>query len=285
MSSTKNKKLTENIKRLNTPQRILKVFCYTPIAKPLNGSLPRSSNSYLLKLSPITYTYGKGKEKKEETSEVYFIKGLRGALRHASMQVCFESGLEVCHSTDKQFDKEGNSLLPSGFHLLGSCQHNGQCIMHEVYGSKGNKSIIAVYAYPITSINHKTAELEHTIQNVHLAMENRVCMTFDGKTVQDYGEKYFSGHFTFEIDVSQCSRKQLGLLIRSILALEKLGRGFNAGYGHVEVKKFQLLKRIKKKIPIFDGESFVIKTEISEESLDKEVIEALEEWDKYVSNA
>ena len=91
--------------------------------------------------------------------------------------------------------------------------------------------------------------------------------------------------FTFEIDVSQCSRKQLGLLLRSILALEKLGRGFNAGYGHVEVKKFQLLKREKKKILVFDGESFVIKTEIAEKSLEKEVTEALEDWDTYAASA
>ena len=273
------------MKRINSPQRILKVYCYTPIAKPLNGSLPRTSKAYFLRLEPITYSYGKGKEKKEEQSEVYFIKGLRGALRHASMKVCFESGLEVCHSTDKEFDKQGNTLLPPGFHLLGACSHHKSCIVHEVYGSKGNKSLISVYAYPITSISHKTAELDYTIQNVHLAIENRVCMSFDGKPVQDYGEKYFSGHFTFEIDVSQCSRKHIGLLIRSILALEKLGRGFNAGYGHVEVKKFQLLKRNKKKIPVFDGESFVIKTEISEESLEKEVNEALEDWAKYVSSA
>ncbi|MFX1512651.1 MAG: hypothetical protein ACFFCQ_08700, partial [Promethearchaeota archaeon] len=62
----RNKKVSHSrVKRSSSLKKILKVLVYTPIAKPLNGSLPRSNNSHFLKLYPIKYWYGKGKEKKE----------------------------------------------------------------------------------------------------------------------------------------------------------------------------------------------------------------------------
>lgn len=58
-------------------KKILKIQAFTPISKPLNGSLPRSSNSHFLRLYPISYKYKLGKEEKEATVETYYIKGLR----------------------------------------------------------------------------------------------------------------------------------------------------------------------------------------------------------------
>ncbi len=54
---------------LNNPSKILKVYCYTPISKPLNGSLPRSNTSHLLRLYPVEYTYKNGKKKKHLKQE------------------------------------------------------------------------------------------------------------------------------------------------------------------------------------------------------------------------
>ena len=43
-------------------KKILKVQAFTPISKPLNGSLPRSNNSHFLRLYPVSYKYTSGKE-------------------------------------------------------------------------------------------------------------------------------------------------------------------------------------------------------------------------------
>ena len=103
------------VKRIQTPQRILKIYCYVAICKPLNGSFGSSKGSHLLKLVPIPYTYlNKQKELTHKTVDSYLIKGLRGAVRHKVMEVCFLAGLEVCHTSDKTEDKDKNPLLPQG---------------------------------------------------------------------------------------------------------------------------------------------------------------------------
>lgn len=270
------------MKKLNDPCRILKVFCYTPISKPLNGSLPRSNNSHLLRLSPIRYTYKSGKEEKMTKSETYFIKGLRGALRHQVMQICFEYGLNVCHTSDKKTDKHGNTFLPDGFHLLGSCQANDECIVHQVFGSKGNEGLISVYADPITSLSHQTADPVEKVQNVHIATENRTARAFDGKSIQDFGERYFSGNFTFEIDVSKCNKAQLGMIIDAVMNLHKLGRGFNSGYGRIHINRFQLLIRNISVFPEWQEDCFVVKEEIKENPVKQDVIKALQIWRQHV---
>ena len=268
--------------KLDNQISILKVYCYTPIAKPLNGSLPRSNISHFLKLYPVEYTYKKGKVEKIGQTETYFIKGLRGALRHQVMHICVENGLEVCHTSDKEADKHGNSLLPKGFHLTGVCKENGECIVHQIFGSKGNSGLISVYAEPITSLSHKTAQTNVNIQRVHIATENRIAMTFDGRSIQNFGERYFSGDFSFELDVTRSNPKQLGLLIKSVMNLQKLGRGFNSGYGKVQIKHFQLLRRSITRIPVWKEDCFIVKEKIIEDSLKKDVLDAIRAWEQYL---
>lgn len=281
MVKKKKTKDTRVVQKIGKAQIILKVFCYTPIAKPLNGSLPRSNASHMLKLDSIPYTYnGKGaKEKSESFAILYMLKGIKGVLRRKIALICFEKGLEVCHSTDKETDKHGNKLLPEGFHQLGSCIDNGECILHQIFGSKGSEGIISVSADPICSISHKTAEIPESVQKVHIASENRINLTYNGKSIQNFNERYFSGYFTFEADLSQCSPEQMGLIIESAMNFDRLGRGYNSGYGHIEVKKLQLLRRTISMNPLLAGDgSFIIQKEIDEEPLEKLFQQSLEAW-------
>lgn len=267
----------------NVPKKILKVFVSCAIAKPLNGAMPRSNTSHLLRLYPVTYKYNNGKQEKEKEVQSYHIKGLRGAVRHAVMGVCHGMGLEVCHTTDKEATKDGTSLLPPGFHLLGACGNKDEnCVIHDIFGSKGQEGLIAVYAEPIANIPHKTNQA-NGVQNVHIATENRICKTFDGKTAQDFGERYFSGEFAFEIDVTRCSPNQVGLLIQAILALQRFGRGYNAGYGHLKVLKFQLLKQNIQRVPVWINDFFMVIEDIAEESLKDESLDALQAWEDYLA--
>ena len=94
MTQNKNKKITLKVTRTAKPQKILKVFVFASIVKPLNGATSMSKVSHLLKLNPISYTYSKDKT---AVSTTYFIKGLRGAVRHAIMNICKDLDLEVCH--------------------------------------------------------------------------------------------------------------------------------------------------------------------------------------------
>ncbi|MFW9916440.1 MAG: hypothetical protein ACFFGZ_12615 [Candidatus Thorarchaeota archaeon] len=286
MTNIRNKKVSSRLKRLGPERKILKVTVFAPIAKPLNGSLPRSNTSFLLKLYELPYVYGRGPTKSNNKAKLYFLKGMRGAIRHAAMQVAHELGVEVCHTSDKETDKEKNPLIPDGFHPLGFCATNGgSCLIHQIFGSRGHEGLISVFAYPITNLKHNTAQLPIPVQNVHMAIENRICKTFDGKSIQDFGEQYFSGEIIFEIDVSLCSPLQLGFLMQAVMGLERLGRGYNTGYGHIEVLEFQLLQRMVKKIPTWNGNTFQVTKEIQEESLKKEAEDALQEWDNYASRS
>jgi hypothetical protein len=238
----------------------------------------------MLRLFPVDYTYKNGKETKTAKVETYLIKGVRGAVRHQTMAICNDRGLEVCHSTDKEVDKSGNKLLPAGFHLLGNCLNNGgPCIIHSIFGSKGHEGKISLTSLPIASIPHKTFKSDIELQKVQIATENRLCKTFTGKSVQDFGERYFSGQFTFEIDVTKCDETELGLLLNAAIKLDRLGRGYNSGYGHLKVLKFQLVKRKIKRYPEWQDDSFVVKEDITEESLAQEVIDALQDWEEYIS--
>lgn len=303
-----NNRNSRTVQKIGKSQTILKVFCYTPIAKPLNGSLPRSNSSHMLRLDSIPYKY-KGKNGKKEKNAkntkspkkakstksakgakrakvmnesfvvLYMLKGIKGILRRKIALICFEKGQEVCHSTDKETDKHGNKLLPEGFHQLGSCIDNGECILHQIFGSKGNEGIISVFADPIGKIGHKTAKIPERVQKVHIASENRINLSYTGKSIQDFNERYFSGYFTFEVDLSQCSLEQIGVIIEGAMNFDRLGRGYNTGYGHIEVKKLQLLKRTTTKNPVIaDDGSFIIKREIKEVTLEKMFQQSLEVW-------
>ncbi|MFQ5979760.1 MAG: hypothetical protein ACE5OZ_16645 [Candidatus Heimdallarchaeota archaeon] len=284
MAKAGNKKVSSTrLKRGRTSRKVLKVVAYTAIAKPLNGAFPSSKQTHFLKLYAIPYKYMNSKGEQKGVSETYFIKGLRGALRYSAMKVSYDLGIEVCHTSDRLEDSSGNSLIPDGFHPLGSCSR--ACLIHQIFGSKGKEGLISVFAHPISSINHKTADIPVPIQKVHLSFENRICKTFDGRIVQNFSERYFSGVFSFEIDVSRCSSLHIGFLIQAILACEKLGRGYNAGYGHIDVQEFSLISRHVQKNAEWNGNTFKVKKDVQEKPLQKEVNEAFEEWEKFVSSA
>ncbi|PWI48455.1 hypothetical protein CEE45_06900 [Candidatus Heimdallarchaeota archaeon B3_Heim] len=266
--------------------KILKVKVFTSICKPLNGAIPGSNQAHFLKLWTFPYKYKYGKEYKESSATAYFIKGLRGALRHQVMYHCKERGLEVCHTSDKETDRKGKSLLPNGFHLIGSCTESNECIVHAVFGSKRHTSKIRVSANPIANISQKTFQSKYKLQNVHIATEKRVALSYDGGAIQDFGERYFAGEFEFEIDVSKCSLAELGLLIESAMYMQKLGRGYNAGYAQLEVQSLTLVDRIMTRKPILgDNQEFKIEEQISETPLSQEFLNSIAEWTKYVKKS
>jgi hypothetical protein len=205
----------------------------------------------------------------------------------------------------------GNSLIPAGFHPLGWCDTeirnqalkrakkdergelqdrmntitNGSdsCIIHQVFGRMGNEGLISVHADPITLLPHKTAELNVRVQRIQTAFENRNAMSFDGKPIQDFKERFLSGYLTCEIIVTKCQPYQLGFVIQCALGLERLGRGYNAGYGRVEVQDFQLVDRTISRIPKWDKDRFEVTEEIKDVSLQVEVEEALQAFDDYLA--
>lgn len=287
-TAKQKKQIQKKVKKqqISIKREILKVKAYTPICKPLNGTLPGTSNSHLLKLWTFPYRYKNGKEVKETTATAYHIKGLRGAIRHRVMAQCKERGLEVCHSSEKEADKEGNSFLPDGFHLAGSCTENGECIVHSIFGSRGHRSKIRVSSIPIANISHKTYESDYKIQNVQIATENRVNLSYEGKSIQNFGERYFAGEFEFEVDVTECTPSELGLLIETITYLQKLGRGYNAGYAEIVTKSLNLVERTVTRRPKWvNNTEFIIEELIKEDSQPKKVVHALEEWYQFLENA
>ena len=290
MSRNKNLNLTLQVSKYLLPQIILRVFVSTAICKPLNGSAKGSKISALLKLYSVTYKYDSKGTTKTSRADTYLIKGLRGAVRHGIMMICKTIGLEICHTSDKEKDKHDVLLLPSGFHLQASClEQENECIVHKFLGSKNHKSKISVSAPPIVFQKYESANYEDSefpVQPVHMATENRVAMTYDGKPIQDFGERYFSGVFYFEINVTECKSEELGLIIEAVRHLEKLGRGFNSGYGHIEVKQIQMFKRTFTEALNWseDSQAWKIVRKLEDKALKNQLLDALTTWQKYVEN-
>ena len=157
--------------QLNNDEIILRVNCYTAIAKPENGSF--QNKVYMLNLGKVSYTYEgiKNNKKviKEDFTDIYLIEGIRGTLRHAVMKICKQYGYKVCHSTAKTEIKDPNqnrdrnrgrnnaekentennqlknkkkqvkmlSILQEGFHPIGACLKSKavKCLVHAIFGS------------------------------------------------------------------------------------------------------------------------------------------------------
>ncbi|MFQ5978383.1 MAG: hypothetical protein ACE5OZ_09665 [Candidatus Heimdallarchaeota archaeon] len=297
-------------KRWLKHRKVLIVRFYMACGKPMNGPTPGGNKTTFLRLYPVTYKYSHNGEQKEDTTELYQLKQLRGTFRHSGMQLMFDHGKEVCHTSDKLKDKSGNSLIPDGFHPLGWCNEevrkqalkrakkeergeqkdmmkavtNGtSCIISQVFGRMGNEGLISVHADPITLLNHKTAKLNVRVQRIQTAFENRNAMSFEGKPIQDFKERFLSGYLTCEVIVTKCLPYQLGFVIQCVLGLERLGRSYNAGYGRVEVQSFQLVDRKISREPKWTEDRFEVVEEIEDESLQVEVEEALQAFEDYLS--
>ncbi len=245
----------------------LVVRAFTPIAKPLNASIQK--NSTMLLLGEIPYINGE----KTFNTKVYYIKGLRGMLRHAAMSLAQDCGIEVCHTSEKTELKDGTKLIPNGFHPFGAC--DTPCILRRIFGSFREESRISVYADPITSISHKEYNTDVAVQRVHILSENRIALSYEGIPIQDFRESYFSGYFTFSIDVTLLTKEEIKFLMESLLYIETLGGGKNAGYGQVKLLDFDLLKiEVIKTVKRNNG-IYKVNEEIEAESIE---FDEIEDW-------
>jgi hypothetical protein len=248
---------------IQTTKKVIIVYFYAKNVKTLNGSPPGSTTSYLMELEPIEYSYnGNGKNGKEKNSnnllKIYYIKGIRGWMRHAGTELCISQNLEVCNTTDKMEDKHGVSFQIDELHPSGACEntengengpnknggtHYPRCIISRAYGHRGREGSLRFDIDPIADIKHKTANLPFPVQNVKIRVENRHSKTVTGRVAQDFAEQYFTGNLSFEIDVTRCDLQEIGFTIKSLTHLKKLGRGKNAGYGQTHLKGYKVVDR------------------------------------------
>ncbi|MFX0170305.1 MAG: hypothetical protein ACFE9L_00135 [Candidatus Hodarchaeota archaeon] len=307
----------------DVPQIVLRVNIHTPAAKPMNNSA--GNKTYLFKSQPFPMVVPT-KKKDEDDQIIYKIKelpvslikssALRGILNHASMKVCYHAGIEVCHSTDRLTDKEGNKLLHKGFHPKGWCDEKNKksiftnltadgkkeretlvrqftnidkrCILHQVYGSKHFASLFSVYAKPIIRKDDLDAKaqnlalIKNRFQIVQRAQDQRVVLAYDGTPVQNFAEDYFAGYFTVDLNVTKLSDVQLGFMLNSLKALYRLGRGYNSGYGRLFIDEFELWQEFHTKEEEFNGNKgrFIYHTRC--EPVNGLMQQALRAWKAYV---
>lgn len=264
---------------LTNKKQLLIVTFYASLLKTLNGSIPGSKISPLLKLYTHSGKYnGKGDKLKEEKVSSYFIKGIRGSIRHIAMTLCKERGIQVCDTHDRP-DKLQS---PDNFHLSASCRFNGSkgCIILSIFGAKGIQGKISFYHNPVASYNYDS-KFEINLQKVHIATDKRVCFNSENEPIQDFGERFVSGFITFEIDVSKLNNEELGLIIEATKRFERLGRGYNSGSGHIEIKKFKLVNRTIEYDQSWENDTWVNKKNITDISLKDEVLQAIKGWNNY----
>lgn len=295
---------------LEIKQKVIRVIIQMNFIKPLNGAGSSGKMSHLLRLSNIIYWYVYNGVKKFKSIPMYQFKSFKGAIHHQSMWLSKERGLEVCHSTDKLEIKGGKKLLPDAFHKRGECVNSKRCILHEVYGGKGYQSLFTVLCHPLVAYNvggyddeeeviknngtvnkkqsgvlPKSAVFDIPVQQVHISTENRVNLTFDKISAQDFKERYISGKITFELLVDNCQPHHIGFLIETLMWMSQAGRGETMGTGQFEITEFEYFERkTEKKVDfnLTEGQKFKIVSVKVEAPLVKETQEALQSWYKYV---
>lgn len=243
----------------------IKVRVKTPIAKTGNGAIAGGkTNNFLL--------IENGKEGKK-----YLVKGIRGLVSHAMMNRAKEKGVEVCHSSDKEKTQKGENLLPEGFHPRADCYPENECIQHRLMGSIHKPSKIKFEPVIIVSVRAKGTN--EGAQKVQLATETRTALMHGSKrSIQDFGDKYFAGEFTFVIELNEeLTKEELGYLIHAILYTPELGLGgsINNGSGRLELQEITLQEVIRTRTI---GKNGKVVQEEKERNLWKELAEAMEAW-------
>lgn len=231
-------------------------------------------------MEKVAYKYNYGKTLAKTDS--YLIKGIRGAVRHRVMAVCKERGINVCHTSDKIEDKHGKKFIQYGFHPAGSCIDTKECLVHKIFGSLRHKGKITVFCKPVVTFpkERSAAVPVEDVQVVRVATENRIVQGYDGRSIQDFQERYISGRIIFEIKVSQCRPEEVGLLFHALIGLKRVGGGYNSGYGHVNVEKIAYVERTIVKTPKYSKKekAFVMETATKEKSLEQELRRSMTAW-------
>jgi hypothetical protein len=247
----------------------IKVRLRTPIAKTGNGSVSGGKINNLLLLGTNGENGNDGKR--------YLVKGLRGLLNHSMMALAKQKGEEICHSSDKTETQSGENLLPEGFHPNGACYPENECIRHRIMGSINKSSRIKFE--PVVIISTYSKEKNGDAQKVHIATETRNSLVHGSRrAIQDFGERYFSGEFTFTIEFNaELEQEELGFLLKSILYMPELGLGgsINNGSGKIELLEIILQEVIRTRTI---GKNGKITEEEKERNFWKQMEEALEAW-------
>ncbi len=240
----------------------IKVRIKTPIAKTGNGAVPGGKINNLLVLD------------NREEGKSYLVKGLRGLLNHSMMAIAKEQGIEICHSSDKEVTQSGEKLLPKGFHPNGSCYPENECIRHRIMGSIQKPSRIKFEPVIITSKAEK--KWNGKGHKMHIATETRNSLVYGSKkSIQDFGERYFSGEFTVIIELlDELTQEEIGFLLKAILYMPEIGLGgsINNGSGKIELLEI-LLQDVERSRTI--GKNGKIIEEEKERNLWKQMEEAL----------
>ena len=250
----------------------LVVTLETPQAKTGNGPAVGGKVNNLMLIG--------AEEKNGKEGKKYLVKGLRGWINHAMMALAKQKGIEICHTSEKTETQKGGSLLPEGFHALGKCLENDECIKHQLMGSFAKASKLRFEPVIIISKAYK-GTLPENVQPVHIATDNRNALVQKTKeAIQDFGERYFAGEFTLTIEfLEEVTKEELGFLLKSILYAPELtlGAAGNNGAGKVKVKQVALQE--VKRTRGFDQQGKVSEEERTR-NLWKEMQEGLQAWPK-----
>jgi len=177
---------------------------------------------------------------KEELGVSRMIKGVRGALRHSTMKILYNRGIEYCSTSIKEnFQGTGESTLLEGEHVMGKCGDT-PCELRQIFGMFGEQSPIKVWSDVIVRVSDKVniqkVKSQRGISFMYVSTENRHASRRDKKTIQDFSEQYFSGEFQFYVEFSkELPDWLLGMLVKGIFGITHLGRGENSGYGRMEI--------------------------------------------------
>ncbi|MGC9780503.1 MAG: hypothetical protein HZR80_14750 [Candidatus Heimdallarchaeota archaeon] len=242
----------------------------TPQAKTGNGpAVGGKINNLLL----IGAEGGNGKDGKK-----YLVKGLRGWINHAMMTLAKEQRVEVCHSSEKTETQKGESLLPDGFHPVGKCIEEVECVKHRLMGSFVKPSKLKFEPVIIISKAYK-GKIPKDVQPMHIATDKRNALVQHSKTaIQDFGERYFAGEFALTIELlEELSKEELGFLLKAILYASDIGLGaaINNGSGKVKIKQVMLQQVDRSRA--FDNQGKVIEKEKAR-NLWKEMQDGMKAW-------
>jgi hypothetical protein len=220
----------------------------------------------LLDKIKFNYTDAKGEVKSSEV-EAYFIKGLNGLIRRSAVTMLLEKGIEVCNTTPRVINSKKLALTFEGTHPLGLCLESNQnafakevdlkdykniaskCEIMKIFGSIGQQNaasirleIPMILGSSLTEAMSKDFPFPYQVRGIS-RMNNRHNRSMNELIAQDFSQRYIANEITFYINVSNLSKKQIGLMLVACERLRNFGGGLNAGYGQVFPIEIEVVRR------------------------------------------
>lgn len=192
------------------------------------------------------------KQRNRERLQLKLFTSLRGALRHAGMEILRD--LHLPYSIPALPEDK----LPEGAHRLGNCpDHEHPCLLCRVFGSLTKASIFRTYIPPLVDDPEHKLDLQKEVNRVLIRTHARNVHRPDGNTL-NFNQQYFAGTFITYLTFLNGlpDPVELGFLLNCLERCNDVGAAKSWGAGKLFLQSYTLEKVERTFKRVWNGKAY-----------------------------